>query len=169
VGVAIAGVVQDSRESDLPVGGVAASLQFRGSRHTMLALELDALGAHRLPDGERRTQLDGLVAGRLFLWDAALAPYFELAGGVGRTSVELDGYSARATQLVGRAGVGLELRLGEHLVLDASVSTTGRVRVDNDPGADESLPYAQYRDAVGVFIDDHERAVDARAGIAFRF
>ena len=169
VGLAAAAVLHAPLTGQMPVGGIAAALQLRASSHTMLALELQSLGARDLARDERRTQLDGLVAGRLFLWDATLAPYFELAGGFGRTSVEVSGYESHAAQLVGRAGFGLELRLGRHLVFEGQVARTSRLRLDRDGSDEGSLARLDPPSSVVVSIDDHESATEVRAGLAFRF
>jgi hypothetical protein len=169
VGLAASAVFQSPHSGQMPVGGVAIDLQLMGSPHTMLALELQSLGMHDLTRDERRTQLDGLLAGRLFLWDAALAPYFELAGGVGRTSVAVSGYDAAAAQLVGRAGFGLELRIGRHLVFDGGLARTARLRLYRDRPEEGSLAGLEPPASVVVAIDDYESATEARIGLGFRF
>jgi hypothetical protein len=169
VGLAASAVFQSPRTGQMAVGGVAVDLQLLASPHTMLALELQSLGMHDLTRDERRTQLDGLLAGRLFLWDAALAPYFELAGGIGRTSVEVSGYDSAAAQLVGRAGFGLELRIGRHLVFDGGLARTSRLRLDRDRPERGSLAGFEPPSSVVVAIDDYESATEARIGLGFRF
>jgi hypothetical protein len=161
VGLAVAGTVQTGRTQELPVGGVAAALQLRTSRHSLLGLELQSVGAYRPSDGTRRNDLDFLLSGRVFLWDMALAPYLELAGGVGRTSVHVSAYEAHASQLLGRFGVGLELRLGRHLVLDGQIAQLHRFDMSDDDVAHATRPVA--------LLDAHERAVELRGGIGFRF
>jgi hypothetical protein len=50
--------------------------------------------------------------------------------------------------------VGLELRLGRHLVLDGQVAQVHRLRMDG-PGPSP--------------VGDHERAAEVRGGLAFLF
>ena len=160
LGLALAGSVQAGWADQMPVGGVVGTLQLRTSSHTMLGMELQSVGAYRPSDGTRRSDLAGLLAGRVFLWNAAIAPYLELAAGLGRTSLDYAGLEARASQLLGRFGVGLELRLGRHLVLDGQIAQLHRVRLDerDDTVALSTSPF-----------DRHERATEFRGGIGVRF
>jgi hypothetical protein len=163
LGLALSGTVQ-SGGTDVPaVGGVAAALQVRTSRKSLLALELQSVGARRQSDNRRRNDLAALLAGRVFFWNAALAPYLELAGGLGRTSLEVDGWQASASQLLGRIGLGLELRLGRHVVLDGQIAGLHRLRLgDGDHHQLASGP-------LGAPFDEHERATEVRFGGAIRF
>jgi hypothetical protein len=158
-GLALAGVVQSGAHRAAPLGGIAAALQLRTSSHSLLAFEVQALGAERAPDGARRDELDALLAGRVYLWDAALAPYLELAGGLGRASVEVNRLQVNASQLVGRIGIGLELRLGRHLALEGELASAHRLRLDDDLASYDALWPAEH----------HERATEVRGGLAFRF
>jgi hypothetical protein len=163
LGLALSGTVQ-SGGTDLPaVGGVAAALQFRTSRKSLLALELQSVGARRESDLTRRTDLAALLAGRVFLWNAALAPYLELAGGLGRTSQEVDGWQGSASQLLARIGLGLELRLGRHVVLDGQLARLHRLRVG------DGNHHHMASGALGAPFDEHERATEIRFGGALRF
>jgi hypothetical protein len=155
MGFALTGLVETPHTGQLPLGGVAGALQFRTSSHSLLSLEVQSMGAHRLSDGLRRSDLDGVMAGRVFLWNAALAPYLELGGGLGRASMRQDDFEVRAVQLIGRLGLGLELRLGRHVVLDGQVAQVHRMTFDEavDTGA----------------FDPHERATVLRGGVSFRF
>ena len=164
LGLAFMGTVQAGRDGLGSVGGGAGILELRTSRHSLLALELQSVGMHTADD-RRRNDLSALMGGRIFLWDAALAPYFELAGGFGRTVISQDGYYRDrevAAQFLGRFGVGIELRLGEHLVLNAQVARLHRCRLD-----DQSGPLST--DAGLASYDGHERATDVRGGIGIRF
>jgi hypothetical protein len=163
--LSLAGVVQSPSSDQMPVGGVAAGLQVRTSTLTMMGLELQSLGARRFSGNESRSQTDGLVTGRFFLWDAPLVPFLEVAGGIGHASVEAGGFTAEASQLVGRVGLGLELRLGRHLVLEGELARTGRLTM-GDP-ADQNVAYLA--DPGAPFIADHEGATEARAALSLRF
>jgi hypothetical protein len=70
---------------------------------------------------------------RLFPWDWTLSPFVDLAAGFGRASYHCCAYQEHAAQFLGRYGVGLELRLGPHVVLHAQVATVHRRRLD-EPG-----------------------------------
>jgi hypothetical protein len=153
IGLAVAGLVETPQSGQLPLGGMSAALQFRTSRHSLLSLELQSLGAHRRSDDARRSDLGGLVAGRVFLWNAAFAPYLELAGGLGRGSIRTSAFEVHAVQLLGRVGVGLELRLGRHVVLDGQIAQMHRLRFDEDGGSTEG----------------HERSTVFRGGLGLRF
>jgi hypothetical protein len=159
LGLVVSGTVQAGRTQELPVGGVAAALQIRTSRHSLLGLELQSVGVHRPSDGTRRNDLDALMYGRVFLWNAALAPYLEVAGGVGKSSVHVGAFESHASQLLGRFGVGLELRLGQHLVLDGQIAQLHRLNMSDD----------EYNPKTAAFISEHERATEFRGGIGFRF
>jgi len=162
LGLSLAGTYQAAWADQTPIAGAALALHVRTSSHSQLGLELQSLGTRRPLDGSRRDDLAALVAGRVFLWNAALAPYLELAGGIGRASVEADVLEVHASQLLGRFGVGLELRLGRHIVLDGQIAQLHRVRLDED----------DYRGPLGtdrLFIDNHERATEIRGGVGLRF
>jgi hypothetical protein len=165
VGLAFGGLVDSPRSGQMPVGGVVGALQVRTSSHSLMLLELQSLGARRISDDLERSELVGLLGGRVFPWDAFLTPYLELAGGFGRASVEANGYAVHASQLVGRIGVGLELRLGRHLVLDGAVAQVHRLRMDGDGSSRLDLASAEPFAAIG----EHERATEIRGGLAFRF
>lgn len=162
-GLSLMGAVQAGWNARDAVGGVAAALQVRTSPHTMLGFELQSVGARRVNDDSHRNDVAGLLAGRLFFWNAPIAPYLELAGGAGRTNLSGNGYQVSASQLLGRFGVGLEFRLGRHLVLDGQIAQLHRLRLDDD---DPDL--AVYGNTV-VGFDRHERATELRGGIGFRF
>ena len=160
LGLALLGTVQAGWGDTMPVGGAAGVLQIRTSRHSLLSLELQSVGAYRPSDGTRRNDLSALLGGRVFFWNAALAPYLELAGGLGRTSLEVGGFEARASQIHGRFGVGLELRLGRHLVLDGQIAQLHRLRFEDEAVAVNNQPAP---------FDRHERATEVRGGIGVRF
>jgi hypothetical protein len=160
LGLALLGTVQAGWGDEMPVGGAAGVLQIRTSRHSLLSLELQSVGAYRPSDGTRRNDLAALLGGRVFLWNAALAPYLELAAGLGRTSLEVGALEARASQIHGRFGVGLELRLGRHLVLDGQIAQLHRLRFDDEAVAVSGRPAP---------FDRHERATEFRGGIGVRF
>lgn len=166
LGLAIGGAAHAPASGQLPVGGVVAALQFRTSSHSLLAVELQSLGARTLSNDTRRSELAGLLAGRVFLWNAALAPYLELAAGLGHTSIESTGLEVNASQLLGRYGLGLELRLGRHLVLEGQIARVHKLRLERD---DHGVAYAAFGPQDDRDVGEHERAVELRAGLAFRF
>jgi hypothetical protein len=155
VGVTLAGLV-DSSGSGGVMAGAAGALQFRTSSHSLLSLELQSLRADRTWDGMEREDLAGLLGLRLFLWDAWLTPYLDGAAGFGRASFRCCRVRDDAAQFLGRYGLGLELRLGRHLVFDGEVAQVHRLRLDQASGP--VLP-----------LDDHERATEVRGGVSFRF
>jgi hypothetical protein len=154
MGLSVAGLVEAPHTGQLPMGGVAGALQFRTSSHSMISFELQSMGARRTSDDLRRSDLAGLVSGRIFLWNFALAPYLELGGGLGRASMRANDLEVRAMQLVGRLGLGLELRLGRHVVLDGQVAQLHRLAFDE---LDSSA------------FEPHERASVVRGGVSIRF
>jgi hypothetical protein len=160
LGLSLIGTVQAGWGDEMPVGGAAGALQIRTSKHSLLSLELQSVGAYRPTDGTRRNDLAALLGGRVFFWNAALAPYLELAGGLGRTSLEVNDWEVSASQLMGRFGVGLEVRLGRHLVLDGQIAQLHRLRFEDDAVAvaGRQAPF-----------DRHERATEVRGGIGVRF
>jgi hypothetical protein len=160
-GLDLAGVAQSSSRH-ATLSGVSAAVQLRTSSHSLLALEVQSLGSD--PGGAgRRDELDGLLAGRVYLWNAPLAPYLGLAGGIGRAGFQgNDGYRVTSSELLGRIGLGLELRLGEHLVLEGEVASLHRLHLDDQPPAFGDPCCASP-------IDQHERATEVRGGLAFRF
>ena len=149
----MAGLVEAPQSGQLPLGGMAATMQFRTSSHSLLSLEVQSLGAHRRSDDTRRSDLAGLVGGRVFLWNAAFAPYLELAGGLGQASLRTRELEVHAVQLLGRLGLGLELRLGRHLVLDGQIAQMHRLVFDEE----------------GDTAEGHERATVFRGGVGLRF
>jgi hypothetical protein len=164
LGLAFMGTVQAGLDGLDAVGGGAGILELRTSSHSLLALELQSVGAHTVDD-RRRNDLSALLGGRVFLWDAALAPYLELAGGFGRTVISQDGYYRDrevAAQFLGRLGLGIELRLGEHLVFNAQIARLHRWRLDGQDGPLTS-------DSALASYDGHERATEIRGGIGIRF
>lgn len=155
MGLSVSGLVESPQTGQLPLGGVAAALQFRTSARSLMSLELQSMGARRLSDDVRRSDVGGLVSGRVFLWNAAFAPYLELAGGLGRASLRESDLEVHAVQLLGRLGVGIELRLGRHVVLDGQIAQMHRLGFDEPVGAGP--------------LETHERATHVRGGLAFRF
>jgi hypothetical protein len=154
-GVGLSGLVATSAGGAVS-GGSAGTLQLRTSANSLFYLELQASRADRPWDGLERQDVAGLMGARLYLWDAWLTPYLDVAAGFGEASFRCCATRLEAAQFVGRYGAGLELRLGEHLALEAQLAQVHRLRVDDDP------TYA-------VPLDDHESAVEVRGGIAFRF
>jgi hypothetical protein len=160
-GLGVAGVAQSSSRH-ATLSGMSAALQLRTSSHSLLALEVQSLGSERGVDG-RREELDGLLAGRVYLWNAPLAPYLGLAGGIGRAGFESNGgIRLSSSELIGRIGLGLELRLGEHLVLEGEVASVHRLHLEDEaPSFGDPCCLAP--------MDQHERATEVRGGLAFRF
>jgi hypothetical protein len=163
LGLGLLGTVQASAAGIAPVGGLAGMVTVRTSSLSLLAFELQSVRAET-PDGQR-DDLSALIGGRIFFWNAAFAPYFELAGGVGRTMVSIDSsyrYRDSASQLLGRLGLGLELRLGRHFVLDGELAQLHRWRLDDDRGGFTTDPTL-------ASTSGYERALEVRGGIGFRF
>jgi len=160
-GVAVNGLIQSMQTAGTPAAtaGLALSLQARTSRRSLFAVELQSLDAERSAS-RRRTDQAGLLVGRLFLWDHALAPYLELAGGLGRAAIDTQFASVATSEVIGRAGLGLELRLGPHLVLEGQVAQVYRLRLEHEPGGQPADP---------TFIGEREQATELRGGLAYRF
>jgi hypothetical protein len=163
LGLEVGGVVQSAPDGGgSALSGMSAALQLRTSPFSQLALEVQSLGSERDFDRARRDDLDGLLSGRVYPWRGPLAPYLEIAAGAGRSSFQFDGLERSSSHLVGRIGIGLELRLGHHLAFNAALASVHRLRLDDEP--------ARYGDLCCVdATDDHERATELRGGIAFRF
>jgi len=164
LGLAVSGLVQSpsSAPGQSPIAGVAAALQVRTSARSILGLEVQSLTSDRTTTTHsRRDELAGLMAGRLFPWDAPFAPYVELAGGLGRASIDTNALVVDVSQLIGRAGIGIELRLGPHLVLDGQLAQVHRFNLDH-----------QSRDLAAsdpAFVGEHERLTELRCGLGYRF
>jgi hypothetical protein len=161
LGLDLTGVVQSPSSRQPALAGIGVGLQLRTSSHSLLSLEIQSLDGDR-GAGVRRDEVDGLLAGRVFLWNAALAPFVELGAGVGRASIQGRGYEATASQLLGRIGLGLEVRLGRHLVLEGELAQVHRLHLGDEP--------AQFGDLCCEAPQDrHERATEVRGGLAVRF
>jgi hypothetical protein len=160
LGVAVNGIIQSSQTSAAPsaTAGVAVSLQARTSERSLLALEVQSLTAEG--PARRRSDLAGLLVGRLFLWDAAITPYLDLAGGLGRATIDAQGAGVATSEVIGRAGLGLEVRLGPHLVLEGQLAQIYKLRLDHEPGGQPADP---------TFIGERERSTELRGGLAYRF
>jgi hypothetical protein len=163
LGLAVSGLIQSSGAASdkSPLGGVAASLQFRTSARSLLGIEVQSLTSDRTATQSRRDELAGLLAGRLYPWDAPFAPYLELAGGLGRVAIDSQALEVDAAQIIGRAGVGVELRLGPHLVLDAQVAQVHRFSLDHQVSTVAASDPA--------FIGQHEQLTELRGGLGYRF
>jgi hypothetical protein len=164
-GLLVNGLFQSSATSSSAgpsaIAGMAATLQMRTSRHSLVGLEVQSLTSDEQSTRTRRDEQAGLLVGRLLAWDAALVPYLELAGGLGHASIDTQALEVSASQLIGRAGVGIEMRLGPHLVLDAQVAQVHRFRVD-----DQSRTVAAND---STFIGEHEQSTEVRGGLGYRF
>lgn len=158
LGLGVSGLVNSGTEGEEAAGGLAAALQFRPSSRSLLSLELQSLERRRAWDGSQRDDIAALLGARLFLWDAAVTPYLDVAGGFGRASVACCAGTLHVGQLLGRYGLGLELRLGQHLILDAALAQVHRFKMSRDDRFDAVSP-----------IDDHERTTEFRAGLTFLF
>ncbi|HET6149290.1 MAG TPA: hypothetical protein VFH68_17260 [Polyangia bacterium] len=160
-GVAVNGLIQSTQTSGAPAAtaGVAVSLQARTSRRSIFAIEVQSLDAER--SSRRRTDQAGLLVGRLFLWDHPIAPYLDLAGGLGRAAIDTQNASVATSEVIGRVGLGLEMRLGPHLVLEGQVARVYKLRLDHEPGGPQP--------ADPTFIGERELATELRGGLAYRF
>jgi hypothetical protein len=157
LGLAVNGIVQ-APQARTGTAGFAVSLEARTSARSLFALEVQSLDVQR--GARERTDLAGLLVGRLFAWDAALAPYLDLAGGMGHVAVDNQDATLTASQLIGRIGVGIELRLGPHLVLEGQIAEVYRLRVDHTPSAPAVDP---------TDIPQREQSSEVRGGLAYRF
>jgi hypothetical protein len=165
LGFGVSGLVQTPGSGKSSTAGVAVSFHGRTSSRTQLAIELQSLAVDRSADQSRRSDVAGLVAGRLYLWNAALVPYLDLAGGLGRASFTTNELHVTAAQLIGRAGLGLELRLGRHLLLEGMLAEVERVRFDGGSGA--TAPDSAAGGA--TVIANREASTELRGGVAYRF
>jgi hypothetical protein len=154
-GIGLSGLAVSSAGGAVSTG-TAGTLQWRTSAQSLFFLELQSLRADRAWDGLEREDVAGLMGVRLYAWDSFLTPYLDLAAGFGEASFHCCSTRLDAAQFLARYGVGLELRLGRHLAFDAQVAQIHRLRLDVDTGP-------------VVPLDDHERAMEVRGGIAFRF
>ena len=83
-----------------------------------------------------------------------------VAGGFGQArSFECCLGEVAASQLVARYGLGLELRLGRHVVLEGQIAQVHRWNADDD----------DHRLLASSMIAPRERAVEARGSLAVRF
>jgi hypothetical protein len=168
LGLAVSGLIQSSgaASDQSPRGGVAASLQFRTSARSLFGLEVQSLTSDRTATHSRRDELAGLMAGRLFPWDAPFAPYLELAGGLGRVAIDTQALEVDVAQIIGRAGLGIELRLGPHLVLDAQVAQVHRFSLGHQANTVAASDPASTDPA---FVGQHEQLTELRGGLGYRF
>jgi len=155
LGVGLSGLVATSSGGVVSAGS-AGTLQYRTSPNSLFFLELQGSRADRPWDGLERRDVAGLMGARFFLWDAWLTPYLDVAAGFGQASFRCCAARLEAAQFIGRYGAGLELRLGRHLAFEGQVAQVHRLRLDEDP-------------YLVVPLDDHERAVEVRGGVALRF
>jgi hypothetical protein len=151
VRLAIGGTVQAEGDGGAAIGGVVAAVQ-SGFRHALLGVEFQSTGT-RGDERNGRHDLALLVNARLYAWRGLVAPYLEVAAGGGTTSRRLQGYESSASQLLGRFGGGVELRLGRHVVLDGGVGQVHRWSMEPVPPR---------------LIGEHERALELRAGLGIR-
>lgn len=156
VGLAAYGVAEVPGNEQPGTGGLALALQVRTSRHAMLLLEVEGVGAPHVPQGPRRADAAGLIGLRLLPWDGPLAMFVDLAAGLGESTFYCCGERLHSQHLVGRYGLGLELRLSPHLVLEGQLGRIHRLTYDTE-------------DALLSPEDEHRSALDLRAGVAFRF
>ena len=163
LGLAVSGLIQSSGATSdkSPLGGVAVSLQMRTSARSLFGLEVQSMTSDRTATHSRRDELAGLMAGRLFPWDAPFAPYLELAGGLGRAVIDTQALEVDVSQIIGRAGLGIELRLGPHLVLDGQVAQVHRFSLDHQT--------SNLATSDPAFVGDHERLTELRCGLGYRF
>jgi hypothetical protein len=151
--LSLGGTMQTAGSASGAMGGVAVALQAGLFRHTLLGIELQSVGTFD-EDRVRRDDVAGLVTARVLPWRGPVAPYLEVAAGVGGARVRTGGYQARTSLLLARYGIGLELRLGHHVVLDGQLAQLHRFATDG---------------AANPYVGDQERATELRAGLGFRF
>jgi hypothetical protein len=160
-GLAVSGLFQYPGSGQSPIAGMAASLQVRTSPRSLFGLELQSLASDRPSSHSQRDEVAGLMLGRLFAWDAAFAPYLELAGGLDHVSIDTQALEVTAQQFIGRVGLGVELRLGPHLIFDTQVAQVHRLRLDDQPRV--------VADNDPAFIGQHEQSTELRCGLGYRF
>ena len=159
------------RADEPTLHGLVGGLQLRTSRLTLLGFELQALG----DDFEQRRlrELGGLVTGRFFLWDWFLSPYLVLGGGLARSTFETAGSGVKVLHAVGTAGLGIELRLGDNIVLDGQVSQIHRLKLSASGwsgGRIGQMPVGDSGDElVHPWGEAADRGWDLRAGLTVRF
>ncbi len=114
--------------------GLGGELLYRASRR--IVLELGGEYQKRMNNGFERYDVPVTLGMRLHIGapDWVVSPYF--VGAVGGTYSKLDYVRSqdKAWFLDGQLGGGLELRLGQHFVLNADLRGDGRYRL-NDPDA----------------------------------
>jgi hypothetical protein len=156
IGLAVSGLAQLPADERDETGGVAVTAHILTSPHAMLLGELQVVGAPRGPDGLRRRDLAGLVGARLLPWTGDVAPFVEVAGGLGEATFYCCGQELHSEQLVGRYALGLELRLGPHLVFEGQMGKIHRLTYDTE-------------DPVTSPESQHTSAFELRGGVALRF
>jgi hypothetical protein len=158
LGLSVVGLIDSGNTGESAAAGMAAALQFRLSPRSQLSLELQSLASQREWDRARREDIGVLLGARLFLWDAVLAPYLDVGGGFGRATFRCCSETVNVPQFLGRYGLGLELRLGRHLVLDAQLARVHRFQLTEDGRPSYESP-----------VDEHERVTELRGGLTFLF
>jgi hypothetical protein len=175
LGVGVTGLVAVPQSGQVPLAGGALALQARTSSNSLLILEGQSLAAFRVEEDAHRNDVAALLGARLFAWDRAVVPYLDLAGGLGRSSVTAPGFDVVTSQVIGRVGLGLEVRLGPHLVLEGQVAQVGRFRVDDGPDAipapaGGTPPGAAATGGPSLLVAGrYERSTEVRGGLAVRF
>jgi hypothetical protein len=154
LGLSFSGVVQEPTGGEPTSGGVSFKLQSMTWSRSMLFLELQGVTSPRTRDGFQRQDGALLLGTRLFLLDGPLTPYLEVAGGLGASTFTCCGEEMNSEQLVGRYGIGLELRLGQHLAFEAQV---GQIHRWN------------YRTDDPTITRRTERALELHGGLSLRF
>jgi len=157
IGLGVSGLAQlPGEEHGAETGGVAVTAHVRTSAHTLLLAEMQVVGAPQGPDGLRRRDLAGLLGLRLMPWNNSIAPFVEVAGGLGEATFYCCGQRLHSEQLVGRYAVGLELRLGPHLVFEGQMGRIHRFTTDTE-------------DHLISPEGEHTSAFEIRGGVALRF
>jgi hypothetical protein len=164
------------QSGQVALAGAALTLQARTSSNSLLFLEGQSLAAYRVGADADRNDVAALLGARLFAWDRAVVPYLELAGGLGRSSVTAPGFAVDTSQVIGRLGLGLEVRLGPHLVLEGQVAQVGRYRIDDGPDAipapagAAAAPGTAATDGPSLLVAGrYERSTEVRGGLSVRF
>jgi opacity protein-like surface antigen len=109
--------VSDSRGAAATIGvrmGSRFALELVGERYDDLDFDLTLGGVERSGELEVWT---ALLMGKLFLHTGRIQPYLTAGAGYVRGRAEVDDIDEVGHAALGRAGLGLELYLNEHLVL----------------------------------------------------
>jgi hypothetical protein len=136
IGISISWVSQQM-SGDGGLMGPAVTPQWRPSAHTVILLDLQALGGRVISAEEKLILSDyyGLLGARLFPWNAPLAPYFEAAAGFGQKMFQdCCGPPRPLSYVLGRYALGVEWRLPPAYIIELQVGHLHRLPFERDDG-----------------------------------